>query len=275
MTAATDQKAKARDQNARHQYGHLAKSIIPTDLPPDEKAETNGRLTLVKWAAIVTIGLVLVWGTWVFWQPISEFLALLGDQETVSAAIQSYGVLGPFVLALAQVMQVLVAIIPGHVFLVAAGYVYGFLAGFVMNITYVVVASQLGFLLARRFGRPVVNRLVKSELVDKWEKIAEERGFMFFTIAFVLPVFPTDAMNFVAGLTGMSPRKFLAANFLGRLPSAVMLTLIGSHGLSLPNYAWWIMGAIVAGLYIGGRMAITRIEQRYSRRQMQAEATAD
>jgi uncharacterized membrane protein YdjX (TVP38/TMEM64 family) len=70
-------------------------------------------------------------------------------------------------------------------------------------------------------------------------------------------------MNFVAGLTGISGMSFFAANVLGRLPSVIMLTLIGSHGLELSTFSWAILGLITATLYVVGRFAIKRIESRY------------
>lgn len=188
---------------------------------------------------------------------------MVGDQAAVSAYLQSYGIWGPIVLILVQIVQVLAAFIPGHVFLIAAGYVYGFPLGFILNLASVVAASQLAYALARWAGRPFVSRLVSPELLHRWEGIAEEKGLPFFTIAFVLPMFPTDAMNFVAGLSGLSPRKFLAANILGRLPSAVILTLIGSHALKLSRTTWGLLAALVIIVYILGRTWISRIERHY------------
>ena len=201
--------------------------------------------------------------TWLLRESLAGWLAILSDQAYMSSYVQSYGVLAPLVLAFLQVLQVIVAFIPGHVFVIAGGYVYGLPWGLLFNIFCVVAASQLGFLLARWAGRPIVHRLAAPETINKWETIAEQQGFMFFTIAFVLPVFPTDIMNFVAGLTGISPRKFLAANFLGRLPSVTILTLIGSHGLELSNTTWALLVLLVAAVYIIGRFAILRIEQKY------------
>ena len=196
-------------------------------------------------------------------ESLSQWLTVLSDQAFVSSYVQSYGALAPLVLAFFQVLQVIVAFIPGHVFVIAGGYIYGFSIGLLFNIVCVVAASQLAFMLARWFGRPMVHRLAPVATIEKWETIAEKQGFLFFTIAFVLPVFPTDVMNFVAGLTGISPKKFLAANFLGRLPSVILLTLIGSHGLELSNWAWGALAVLVTAVYITGRFAIVRIEQKY------------
>lgn len=199
-----------------------------------------------------------------FWNGTREsavmLLTILDNQALVSAEIQGYGVWGPAVLALAQVVQVLVAVIPGHVFLIAAGYVYGFLNGFLLNLASVVAASQLAFLLARKLGRPFLDRFVSPKLLDRWYRLSAQRGFLFFTVSFVLPVFPTDIMNFVGGLSGISRRKFLAANLLGRIPGAVMLTLIGSHGLSFSRATWAALAVGVALLYTGGHLTLKKLD---------------
>jgi uncharacterized membrane protein YdjX (TVP38/TMEM64 family) len=49
----------------------------------------------------------------------------------------------------------------------------------------------------------------------------------------MLPIFPADVMNFVAGMSSISGRKFLVANFVGRLPGVILLTALGANGLAL------------------------------------------
>ncbi|MCA9948224.1 MAG: TVP38/TMEM64 family protein [Anaerolineales bacterium] len=217
----------------------------------------NNKVFTWLFSAFVIVALIAI--AWHWQADIRMFLNLISDQETVSAYLQGFGLLGPFVLALAQMMQVLIAFIPGHVFLIAAGYVYGFPLGLLLNITFTVAASQICYLLARWAGRPVVHKFVKPATVDQWERIANQKGVLFFTLAFLLPVFPSDAMNFVGGLSGISARKFLVANFLGRFPSAVMLTLIGSHGLEMTPTAWVAITAVTVFLFLIGRYAMAKI----------------
>ncbi|MCP5100511.1 MAG: TVP38/TMEM64 family protein [Chloroflexi bacterium] len=264
MTIATNRKETKSFRPVQDRYYSNHTSYQTQQKPSFQSERTQP--SVEKWVAISLATLFIIFAVWWLWEPIQTLTAVLTNQDAVSATLKSYGALGPLILAIAQLIQVIVAIIPGHVFLVAGGYVYGFPLGFLMNLLFVVAASQCGFLLARRAGRPFVNRFASPELVSKWETIAEEKGVLFFTIAFVLPVFPTDVMNFVAGLTGMSSRKFLIANFFGRLPGVIMLTLIGSHGLVLSSTSWAIMGVIVAIIYITGRTFISRIESRYSSR---------
>jgi uncharacterized membrane protein YdjX (TVP38/TMEM64 family) len=238
---------------------YLPHDYITPDTPPPSHQPTLSPSWIV--ATILLIAGIIT-AIWLARQPLEELFLLLSDQEKVSSYLQGFGVWGPMVLAFLQFLQVIIVIIPGHVFLIAAGYVYGFPLGFALNFIYVVTASQLAFGLSRWAGRPLVERLVRQELLDRWYKLGQERGFLFFTAAFLLPVFPTDLMNFVAGLTGISGRRFLAANLLGRLPSVIMLTLIGSHGLEFSQFTWVLIGVFVASLYAIGRFTISKLEVR-------------
>lgn len=218
-----------------------------------------------KWGLAIATTLAAAFLLWQVREGVWDLISLVGDQDAVSRYLLSYGAWGPIALAAAQLLQVLVAVIPGHVFLIAAGYVYGFWPGLILNMICIVTASQLGFAIARWTGRPVVDRLVDKKTLDKWYAIGEKQGFIFFTIAFVLPMFPTDMMNFVAGLTGIRGTQFLAANILGRLPGAIMLTMIGAYGIRFATWHWVVIGLLVATVYITGRIVVHRIEKSYEK----------
>ena len=237
---------------------HPPSPITEANSPP-RRWQKQGR-----WLLLFFVLILVGAGLWLARNWVMETFTFLTDQEAVSNIIQNYGPLGPIVLAFFQLIQVIIAIIPGHIFLIAAGYVYGFPVGLFFNITFTVAASQFAFYLARKAGEPVVRRLVDENTLRKWYTIGEKQGFLFFTISFVLPVFPNDAMNFVGGLSGINSRKFLAANFLGRLPSAIMLTLIGSHGLQFSTGAWVGMIVFVILLYVVGRYVMVGINRRYA-----------
>ena len=218
------------------------------------------------------LGIVLVLALWLARQPLFELLVLLKDREAVIAYLQGYGGWGPVVLTLIIVLQVLIATIPGHVFMIAGGYVYGFTVAFLITLVSTVATSQLAFVLARSFGRPIVYRLAPAKLIDRWEKVADRQGVVFFLFAFILPTFPNDLMSYVAGLTSISPRRFLAANFLGRLPCAALMTVIGSHGLELPLQAWIPVVLASASMFLVYRYCSARLEKRYLRQLREVQA---
>ncbi len=186
----------------------------------------------------------------VYRQPLAELLSIIGDQQAVSAYLKSYGALGPTVLFILMIAQVFVAVIPGHALMVTAGYVYGELGLFIV-ITSTVLGSQIAFTIARWYGRDLINKLASPDILERWNKLAQHQGMLFYFFAFVLPIFPSDLMCYVAGLATISPKRFLISNILGRTCCAVFITLIGMYGMH-PPVQFWIVAALIISILFGG-----------------------
>lgn len=183
-------------------------------------------------------------------QSISNLLHIIGDQDAVSAYLQGYGVWGPAVLFILMVAQVFVAIIPGHALMVTAGYVYG-TTGLAVIIFSTILGSQIAFFIARQYGQALIYKLASPKIIERWNGIASNQGIMFYFFSFVLPIFPSDLMCYVAGLGKISPRHFLLANILGRTVVAVSITVIGIYGMHPPVWFWVIAVIGIAGLFGG------------------------
>lgn len=198
-----------------------------------------------NWLVGIGVGFALVTVLILVRQPILDLLAILRDREAIQAYVSGIGVWGPVILSLIQLLQVIIAAIPGQPFLVLAGYMYGFPIGLMINLVGSVVASQLAFILARAVGRPVPDRLVPSAVLERWLPILDQKGLAWLFIFYLVPIFPTDMLNYIAGVSLISPKRFLITTGAGRLPYLIIITLIGSHGLTLPIYAWGILGGVI------------------------------
>lgn len=198
----------------------------------------------------ITAVLVLISLAMIFREPISNYLEIITDQERVSSYLQGFGPLGPAVLFCLLVAQVFVAVIPGHALMVTAGYVYG-MTGLLVVIISTILGSQIAFTIARRYGRNLIYKLASPAVINKWDKTARHQGIIFFFFSFVLPIFPSDLMCYVAGLASISPRRFFVANVMGRTCCAVFVTLIGIYGAHPP--LWFIVLAVlgIAGIVTG------------------------
>jgi len=189
-------------------------------------------------------------------QPISDLLHIISDQEAVSAYLQSYGVWGPVILFALMVAQVFVAVIPGHALMVTAGYVYG-VTGLVVIIFSTILGSQVAFFIARQYGRDLIYKLASPKIIERWDGMARNQGIMFYFFAFVLPIFPSDLMCYVAGLGKISARSFLIANILGRTVVAIGITVIGIYGMH-PPVAFWIVAILVVSIFAAGWVLFTK-----------------
>lgn len=193
---------------------------------------------------LFAIALILV--IVVFRQQIGNLLHVIGDQEAVSAYLQGYGAWGPVVLFILMVAQVFVAVIPGHALMVTAGYAYGMTGLFVIIIS-TILGSQIAFFIARQYGRNLIYKLASPQVIERWDGMARSQGIIFYFFTFVLPIFPSDLMCYVAGLGKISARRFLVANTLGRTVVAISITIIGMYGLNPPPVFWlFVIGGMLA-----------------------------
>jgi uncharacterized membrane protein YdjX (TVP38/TMEM64 family) len=194
------------------------------DVPfvPDRvfESETARRDALVRVGAVVGVfvgSLVLV----------QTFAPHLTDPEWIQAAVGSLGPYAGVTFVAVQAAQVVFAPIPGQALGLVGGYLFGALAGTAYSMVGVVVGSTLVFVLARRYGRPYVERVVDDDVLDRFDSFVERRGVFGLFVVFLLPTFPDDAICALAGLTTLRIRTLVALVAVGRLPTFLLVTYAG------------------------------------------------
>jgi len=160
---------------------------------------------------------------------IKPFLYLFGDLDQLKVFILDFGVFAPLVLILLQILQVLVAPIPGQLMGLVSGFLFGPVLGTIYTMLGVVIGSYIAFKLARKLGRPFVERLINKKILKKFDHLAKEKGSFTLFFIFLLPALPDDAICLIAGLTNIKIRNLVLIAFLGRLPGMFVLNLVG-HG---------------------------------------------
>lgn len=187
---------------------------------------------------------------WYFREPLWAGLVLAGDRRALTTLLNTYGGWAQGLSALLLVLQVFIAVIPGQMLMIVNGYVFGFWKGLIITWTSLVLAGEVAFWLARRYGRPVAARFVAPATLEKWDHASFNQSILFYVITMLLPLFPNDVMCYVAGLTPMPPLRFLAANMLARLIASLALVYLGAFGKGLPPWAWGIIASLTTVLVL-------------------------
>lgn len=176
-----------------------------------------------------------------FGQPL---LPLFSDPQTARETIGGLGFWAPFAFMLMQVAQVIIAPLPGQV----SGLIGGFLFGPWLGLLYTMIGSFIGFwivfVLARRLGRPFVERFVKPETLAKFDGLLSRKGPFVLFLIYLLPAFPDDVISFIAGLTRIPMRTLLLVSVAGRLPGYLVLSFAGD-GLTGENMNPIVVGGAV------------------------------
>jgi uncharacterized membrane protein YdjX (TVP38/TMEM64 family) len=217
-----------------------------------------------RWIIRAIAALIILLVLWLNRHQLLTLLNLLRDREAVATYLEPLGIWGPLLLLSILGVQVVTIIMPNHALLITAGYLYGFSRGLTLNVIGVVIVSQLVFVMARQAGKPFMERLVPVNILDRWDNIAKRQGFFFFLICFWFPIIPSNATNYLAGLSSIAFWPFFLANLLGRLPGLALVTLIGSHGVEFSWQQWLAILPITLGIVVGGRYLATRIDRRFN-----------
>jgi len=191
--------------------------------------------------------LVVVGGgaLWYWREPLWAFF---GDQEHIREWVTGFGLWGPLVSIALNVAQVLLAPVPGQFVGLVNGYLYGVWLGTLYSMVGLALGTTLVMGLGRRFGRPLVERLVNPEQLAHWDRIADHRGALFLFLVFLLPFLPDDVVCFLVGLSPLAIPPTVVLATLGRLPGVFVSCWVGAYATELPWWAWIPLGGGAAAL---------------------------
>lgn len=159
-------------------------------------------------------------------------------REKFTDYVDSLGLWGYALMFGIQILQVVVAIIPGEPVELMAGALYGGLGGLALCLAGSTLASAAIFALMRAFGKSMLDRLFPRKKLEEFSFVKDSRKLEAVTlILFLLPGTPKDMLTYVAGTTPIPMARFLAISALARIPSVVSSTFIGDQVLSGNWYA--------------------------------------
>ena len=200
---------------------------------------------------------ILAFLAFFYWESVLrgwEFLSQVQTQkEQFRDWIDSFGSLGPLVFIGFQVLQVLISPLPGELTGASvAGYIYGVWAATLYSSIGLTLGSYLAFAIGRWLGRPIVEKLISRKVLEKFDFLVTTKGVLVAFIFFATPGFPKDYLCYLLGLSPMNGRSFLIVVTLGRLPGALVFSLLGAN---LYNERYDLFFVLLIGILIAGALA--------------------
>jgi len=120
-----------------------------------------------------------------------------------------------------------VLLFPGVVITAAGGALFGALLGTGLTLIGATIGATASFLLGRRLGRAQVERIAGRRIgaLDAW---LARRGLLAVLYARLFPLFPFNALNYAAGVTGLSTRDYVVGTAIGIVPGTFAYAALGS-----------------------------------------------
>ena len=117
-----------------------------------------------------------------------------------------------FLLFLLRSISIVIPVLPGTIFSVAAGFQFGFIQGLVIIFCADFLSCSTSFLLARKLGRNYISHLLGSRQMRRVESISKdylEKNYFLMTALLMSGFF--DFVCYAIGLTKITWKRFMPA----------------------------------------------------------------
>ncbi len=222
------------------------------------KAEET-KNTLLRIALLIAAILLIALITWQAAIPLMEYIS---QPEQFRAWVNEHGFIGRIAFALMVILQVVIALLPGEPFEIAAGYAFGAWEGTVLFLVASTLGSILVFLLVRKFGIRLVRLFFSDEKLRSVGFLkTNKRRAVLLALIFAMPGTPKDLISYFAALTDISFPTWLLICSVGRIPSVITSTL-GGDALGTKQYLLSVIVFLVAAVISGGGLLLYEFIQR-------------
>lgn len=158
-----------------------------------------------------------------------KFISNILESDSPFAALYQF-----LVLALAS----MIPFTPIPVIAIYIASNHNFINGLFINLLGTLMGSSLLYFLSKTWLRSFsLNYLTKYKSLTKYMQLIQTNGFLAVLIGRLFPFIPSAGLNIIAGLSNVSFIAFLAASFLGKLPSFLAFSLAG-HQIAAGNWGF-------------------------------------
>lgn len=187
---------------------------------------------------LLVVGGVGLWLLWYFWAEIRNFTQNIAALQRF---VDQLGWWGPPALIAINILQMVVAPIPGYAVYLVAGLLYGFFWGGIWSSIGLLAGSMLAMWLARHFGCPLVIRVIGQKQLERWEDLIHSDSTLVWGVILLSPI--GDMPYYLAGLSHIRFRKIAFLSIVTRVPQAFVTTALGAGAFQLQ---WWQLAVLTA-----------------------------
>ena len=172
--------------------------------------------------------------------------------ETSRAELQqdiaNMGIKGVLMTLGLQILQIVVAVIPGQPMEVIAGMLYGTFGGMALCLVGILIGTAIVFFVTRKIGMSFIQIFFDKKQIQgiKKKKIFKNprKLELFMFIMFVIPLIPKDICIYVAGISPVDTKRFLFIATVARIPG-LFITVYAGNNLSEGNFLIAVLLVVV------------------------------
>jgi uncharacterized membrane protein YdjX (TVP38/TMEM64 family) len=217
--------------------------------------------------AQIALAVIFIWGLiYLTYHYGHDITKLVSDPQKFREYLLSFGPWSPLIFMFFQIVQVVIAVIPGEPLQIVGGYMFGTFLGTVYSVVGITVGYIIVFFAVRLFGYPLVKKLVSEKDLERFDFLVNSpklEATIF--LLFLIPGVPKDILVYIAGLTPLHPMSFFLIITIARMPAMIGSSYIGAK-IETNEYRTAVIVSILASLlFVFGLIFKNRIIEFMSR----------
>ncbi|MEG0833078.1 MAG: VTT domain-containing protein [Oscillospiraceae bacterium] len=207
---------------------------------------------LMFWLRIVLIVIFVggaVTATIMLWPSIKRLAEDEAFRRSARDFLRFNGVGGIFVFIGLQILQVVLAVIPGGPVQILAGLAYGTWYGLILVLLGVFLSNIIIYYTVLWFKKPFVDENKKDEKFSKYRVLKDpEKAESVLWILFMIPGTPKDLFTYLGPFVPVKAWKFFVIATFARIPGILTSTIAGQ---SFYEGEWWkiVFVFVITGLF--------------------------
>lgn len=172
------------------------------------------------------------------------------DYDSVKLYLQEFGIMGAFIIAILEMLQMIVIFIPAEFVQIAAGLAYPIYYAVPICVFGICLGASVIFLIVRclHLRMEIMEKRVGNinKLVKKINRPASISIIMY--LLFVMPLIPFGAICYFAASSEISYRRYILVVATGVLPSVLSSFVLGNVMALTIGTKWFILAVCVVAI---------------------------
>jgi len=188
-----------------------------------ERWRRGAEVTVGRGLRVAAVAVAVAFAVLLVWR-----LPVAGWSIALASRVRGAGAAGVLLFTATYVVAT-VALLPGSLLTLAAGFAYGPVVGLLVTSPASVLAATTAFLLGRTTLRGwVQRRIARAPRTHALSRAIGKDSFKLILLLRLSPVVPFTVLNYALGLSEASLGRYVLASFIGMLPGTWMYVYLGS-----------------------------------------------
>ncbi len=234
-----------------------------------EMSKKERKLTIMRFAIFFIVTAIII----ILSIKLLPLITKLSNEESrieFKEQVSAMGIKGIFLMLGIQILQIVVAVIPGQPVEIISGMLYGTFGGMLLCLIGILIGTVIVFYTVRKVGLDFVQLFFSKEKIDeiKNSKIFKNTAKFetLLLIIFAIPMIPKDIFVYLGGISPIEPKRFFSIATFARIPGLILTVYAGnklSEGSFVVTLVLFIVVMLIGAIGIyASNIAKQRLEEK-------------